>query len=342
MECFKKESEVKIVSKCLEGKVAIVTGSGQGIGKGMAIYLAREGAKVITNNRKPGGCSTERYHKEDMPEEDWNEFISLKGDAELTAVVIKEEGGEAIPFYGDVSDWDTAAKMVQTAIDQWGRIDIIINNAAGMGNGSIASLTESEWCRIADIRNKAAFQLMHFALPHMEKQGFGRMINIASDGWIGLPENDAYACSTAGMVGLSWAAAKELYSKGITVNVFCPQGASPAHAVDYNKLIREVTEATGQAPDPNILKMVEADHGDPINLGPITAFMCTEDAGYISGNVFSVTSAGKVSLYSNPKHIAQIWKKESMWTVDELKDAVRNDLLGEDYVSEAANYGWGK
>lgn len=323
------------MSKALEGKVAIVTGSGQGIGKGIAIYLAREGAKVITNNRKPGGKMVENYRKEDMPEEEWKEFCSLKGDAGITAEIIRQEGGEAIPFYGDVSDWNTAKDIVQTAIDTWGRIDIVINNAAATGTGGILSLKEEDWDYITYGRAKGAYQIMHFAAPHMLKQGFGRFINLASDAWVGLSENVAYSCSTAGMVGLSWSAAKEFYGKGITVNVFCPQGASPAHAVEYNKLIREITQATGQAPDPRMLKAVEADHGDPINLGPITAYLCTEAAGHITGNVFSVTSAGRVMLYANPKHVSEISKQGEMWTVDEIGKAVEETLLGSDYESDA-------
>ncbi len=328
------------MSKALAGKVAIVTGSGQGIGKGIAVYLAREGAKVITNNRKPGGKMVENYKKEEMPEEDWKEFLALKGDAGITAEIIRREGGEAIPFYGDVSDWNTAEKLVQTAIDTWGRIDILINNAASTGTGSVIGLDEKGWEHLTGSRSKSAFQMMHFTVPHMIRQGFGRIINISSDAWTGLAENVGYSSSTSGVVGLSWAAAKEVFHQGITVNVFCPQGSSPAHAVEYKNMIRKVTQATGHAPDPKVLASVEADHGDPINIGPIAAYLCTEDAGYISGNVFSVTSSGKVKLYANPKHVSQIWKEEGMWTVDELREAVRNDLLGAEYVSDAKSE-WG-
>lgn len=326
----------------LDGKVAIVTGSGQGIGSGIAIYLARQGAKVVTNNRKPNGMSAQAYRKEDMPEEDWNEFISLKGDAEKTARIIEAEGGEALPFYGDVSDWATAEKMVQAAIDAWGRIDIIVNNAAGMGMGGILALTEEDWDYMTTSRAKGAFALMHFAAPHMIDQGFGRIVNVASDAWTGLPDNDAYSCSTAGMVGLSWAAAKELYRFGITVNVLCPQGASPAHAVEYKKMLRNVVAATGQEPDPRILAMVEADHGDPVGLGPFVAYLCSDEGGYISGNVFAATAAGKVSLYSNPKVVGQIQSEGGkLWEIDDLAAALKGDLLGEGYESDAAHAGWG-
>lgn len=324
--------------KALEGKVAVVTGSGQGIGRGIAIGLAREGAKVITNNRKAKGFSAAQYRKEDMPEEDWEEFCRLKGDAEMTAAMIREEGNEASWFYGDVSDFETAEKLVKFAVETYGRIDIIVNNAAGMGTGSIKDCTEKDWDYIYVPRNKAAFNLMHFAAPYMMEQKYGRILNIASDAWTGLAGNDAYSASTAGIVGLTWAAAKELAPFNITVNAFCPQGASPSHAVEYNKLIREIT-AAGHAPDPNVLKAVEADHGDPVNLGPICALIASEDGGYISGSVFAITSAGRVSYYSNPAIVSRIFNNGEPWTVEELKDAVKNDLLPADYKANTG-MGW--
>jgi len=126
----------------LDGKVAIVTGSGQGIGRGIAVGLAREGAKVVTNNRKPGTVSAAGYDKASMPEKDWNEMIALAGDADATAAIIRADGGEALPVYGDVAKPEDAEKLVQAALDRWGRVDIVVNNAAGMGTGSIATLDE--------------------------------------------------------------------------------------------------------------------------------------------------------------------------------------------------------
>ena len=329
------------MSKHLEGKVAIVTGSGQGIGKGIAIGLAREGCKVITNNRKPNGESAQKYHKEDMPEEDWNEFCRLKGDAELCAAVINGEGGEAVPFYGDCSDWAVAEKMVQTAIDKWGRIDIIVNNAAGMGTGDVATMTRETFDMMLSSRNNGAMALMHYALPYMKEQGYGRIFNVASDAWLGLANNDAYSCSTAGMVGLTWAAAKELDQFGITVNCVCPQGESPAHAVEYNALIRQIT-AAGHAPDPKVLAVVEADHGDPVNLAPFLAALSVEGSEYINGSIFSIKSSGKFEVYSQPVICSRITNgdKGPLWDVDELVKAVKDDLLGPDYKAPGKAYGW--
>lgn len=329
--------------KSLEGKVAIVTGSGQGIGRGIAIYLAREGAKVITNNRKPNGASIENYDKSSMPREEWEEMRRLSGDAESTAAFIKKEGGEALAFYGDVSDPAVAENMVKKAINTWGRIDIVVNNAAGLGSGSIASLTEAKWDYLTVPKMKGAFNLMHFAVPHMMEQKFGRIFNCSSDAWTGLPDNDAYSAGNAGIVGLTWAAAKELYRHGITVNAYCPQGASPGHAVEYNKMLRNVKAITGQDPDPRLLKVVEDDHGDPTNLGPFFAYLSTEEASYISGEVFSVKASGKIARYQYPVPITHAERPADsgfLWKVEELGEVFKQTIMGTDYVSHAAKSMW--
>lgn len=330
------------MGKSLEGKVAIVTGSGQGIGRGIAIGLAREGAKIITNNRKKGSGSLTRYNREDMPEEDWKQMLALAGDAESTAELIKSEGGEAIPFFGDVSKPEVAEKLVKLAMDTWGRIDIIVNNAAGLGTGSILSLTEKDWDYLTVSRAKAAFNMMHYAVPVMMEQKYGRIFNCSSDAWTGLPDNDAYSTSNAGVVGLTWASAKELYRYGITVNAYCPQGESPAHAVDYNKMLRNVKAITGKDPDPRLLAVVEADHGDPVNLAPFFAYLAQEEAGHISGEVFAIKSSGKIERYAYPTVTGRAARPEGagpLWNVDELGDVFKQ-ILGEDYASHASKPMW--
>lgn len=292
--------------KHLDGKVAIVTGSGQGIGRGIAIYLAREGAKVITNNRKPNGASIDNYDKSSMPEEEWNEMLSLSGDAEGTAKTIEKEGGTAVHFYGDVSDPAIAEAIVQKATDTWGRIDIVVNNAAGLGSGSITSLTEEKWDYMTVPKMKGAFNLMHYAVPYMIEQKFGRIFNCSSDAWVGLPDNDAYSAGNAGIVGLTWAAAKELFRHGITVNAYCPQGASPGHAVEYNKMLRNVKAITGE--------------------------------------VFSIKSSGKIFRYQYPVPVTHAERPADsgfLWDVDELDDVFKKTVMGEDYVSHASKKMWG-
>ncbi|MCI8994425.1 MAG: SDR family NAD(P)-dependent oxidoreductase [Lachnospiraceae bacterium] len=329
---------------CLDGKVAIVTGSGQGIGRGIAIYLAREGARVITNNRSPRSESILKYDKDSMPENEWKEMLSLSGDAEATAELIRMEGGEAIHFYGDVSQNSSARDLVQLAIDTWGRLDILVNNAAGLGSGSIVALNEERWNYLTIPKMRGSFLMMHYAAPHMIKQNFGRIFNCGSSAWTGLADNDAYTAANAGVAGLTWASSKELFRHNITVNVYCPEGSSPGHAVEYNKMLRNIKAATGQDPDPKLLAVVESDHGDPINLGPFIAYLSTEEAGYISGEIFNIKSSGKIARYTQPELTPQIQRPEGagpLWAVEELKDVFRREVLGEDYTCYAAQGAWG-
>jgi 3-oxoacyl-[acyl-carrier protein] reductase len=143
------------------------------------------------------------------------------------------------------------------------------------------------------------------------------------------------------MVGLTWAAAKELDQFGITVNCVCPQGESPSHAVEYNALIRKIT-AAGHAPDPKILKVVEADHGDPANLAPFIAVLCLED--YINGSIFSIKSSGRFQAYTQPVLGPMITNGEKgpWWDVEELRKAVKEEMLGPDYKAPGKAYGWGR
>ncbi|OMC71451.1 hypothetical protein BK126_05015 [Paenibacillus sp. FSL H7-0326] len=143
--------------KSLEGKVAIVTGSGQGIGKGIALVLARECARVITNNRKPNA----QKEAVDLS------ILDETARAKHAANEINASSGEAIPFYGNVADYETAGKLIQTAIDQWGRIDILVNNAVGLGAGTLNDTSEADWDYQTIPKLKGSYNTMKHSIPHM-------------------------------------------------------------------------------------------------------------------------------------------------------------------------------
>ncbi|MFB5678855.1 SDR family NAD(P)-dependent oxidoreductase [Paenibacillus terreus] len=331
------------MTKRLEGKVAVVTGSGQGVGRGIALVLAREGAKVVTNNRKPGSTGAASFKKEldeQFSADERAKLLALKGDAESTANEIIREGGEAVPFYGDVSDYATAGKLIQTAVDAFGRVDILVNNAAGLGFGMLATTTEADWDYQTVPKLKGAFNCMSHGIPFMMKQKFGRILNVASDAWVGIAGLGAYSAANAGIIGLTKAAAKELWPFGITCNAFCPQAASRGH-VNFRATLRELMKAQGITMEVDEAKMkeVEEAHGPAENMAPFVAYLATGEASFISGAVFSITANGRLSLYSDPEPACEINKNDDPWTVEELIKTVPENLL-KDYVSIATRNEW--
>jgi 3-oxoacyl-[acyl-carrier protein] reductase len=166
----------------LKDKVAVVTGSGQGLGKAIAIALAAEGAKVVVNNRSPE---------------------SKGGNAEETAKIIRDNGGEAEAVYGDVASMAICEKLIKTAIDTWGTIDILVNNAGMNRDRMVWNMSEEEWDAVVDVVLKGTFGCTKFAAAHMRQKRKGRIINIVSqaglDGNSGQPN---YSAAKAGVIDL--------------------------------------------------------------------------------------------------------------------------------------------
>jgi 3-oxoacyl-[acyl-carrier protein] reductase len=245
-----------------------------------------------------------------------------------------------VPFYGDVSDYATAGKLVQTAVDAFGRIDIVVNNAAGLGFGMLTDTTEADWDYQTVPKLKGAFNTMRHAIPFMIEQRFGRILNVASDAWVGIAGLAAYSAANAGLVGLTKAAAKEWWRFGVTCNAFCPQAASRGH-VNFRATLRQLMAAQGitMQVDEARMKAVEDAHGPAETMAPFVAYLATAEAGYISGAVFSITASGRVARYSDPAPLAEIKKTDGPWTVEELIAAVPETLM-KDYVSSATLNEW--
>ena len=179
----------------LTGKVALVTGSGQGIGKAVVMALAAEGARVVTNNRKPG---------------------TQGGDAATVAEEIKAAGGEAVPFFGSVSDFKEAQQAIQTAVKSFGRIDIVVNNAGSDAPKMVWNMSEEEWDMSINSYLKSSFNCIRHATPLMREQKWGRIINTTLTAWLGAVGHCNYSAAKAGIVGLTRAVAREVGRYGIT------------------------------------------------------------------------------------------------------------------------------
>ena len=288
----------------LKDRVAIVTGSGQGIGKAVAIGLAKEGAKVVTNNRRPGTSG---------------------GDAETVAREIRDLGGEAVPFFGNVSEFDGAQKLIQAAVGNFGRVDILVNNAGGDAPKMVWNMTEEDWDRCVDSFLKGSFNCIQHASGLMREQKWGRIINTTSTAWLGTVGHCNYGAAKAGIVGLTRAVAREMGRYGVTCNAYAPTAATRFTLSDdivagFKKrfeaglMTKERYEELTNPPGPE-------------TVAPFVVYLCTDEASNINGQVFDVTG-GNIAIYSEPVKTKSIDKQEDLWTIEELIEMVPKVLLG--------------
>ncbi|MBM2825341.1 MAG: family NAD(P)-dependent oxidoreductase [Dehalococcoidales bacterium] len=276
----------------LKGKVAIVTGSGQGVGRGIALSLAGEGARVITNSRKPGTAG---------------------GDAASTAKEIVKMGSQAIPLFGDVSILETGEKLVQAAVDNFGRVDILVNNAGVVRDKMIFNMSPEEWDDVIKVHLYGHFNCTKPASILMRQQGSGRIINMSSTSGLGNAGQANYAAAKEGIAGFTRTVARDLGRYGVTCNAIRPgagtrMNQSPEMVVAWQRRVAR-GELTAEQVAARRLP-------EPEYVGPFVAWLCTDAAAGINGYDFAVRG-GHVAIFSQPVE----WKsidKEGFWTMDEL------------------------
>ena len=287
----------------LKGKVAIVTGSGQGIGKAIALALAEEGAKVVTNNRRPG---------------------TEGGDAETVVKEIEAMGGEAMPFFGSVNDFNDAEMIVKLAVEKFGRLDILVNNAGADAPRMVWNMSEEEWDKCVDSFLKGSFNCTRFASALMREQKWGRIINTTSTAWLGTVGHCNYGAAKAGIVGLTRAVAREVGRYGITCNAYAPTAATRFTLSD------EIVAGFKKRYEAGLMTKERFEEltnpPKPETVGPFIVYLCTDEAADINGQVFDVTG-GNIAIYSEPVKKKSIVKEKGMWTVEELIEQVPKVLL---------------
>ncbi len=239
----------------LVNKVAIVTGAGRGIGKAIAIALAREGANIIIND------------------------IDIQ-TAEEVAKEIKSLDRQALAIQVDVSDSKEVNRMVELVLKKFNRVDILVNNAAIIKRGSIDDLTEEDWDRVIDVNLKGAFNCAKAVVGIMKKQRYGKIVNISSiAGKIGdLASAPCYGASKAGMTCLAKSLARELASYNINVNVVAP------HAIETD-MSKEWSEEKRKS---IIADIPLARLGEPEDVAEAVAFLVSDKAKFITGEVLDV------------------------------------------------------
>ena len=240
-----------------EGKVAIVTGASRGIGRGIALRLAQEGARVVINHRS-------------SPEE-----------AAETAQLIQAIGnGEALVIQADVSQFDEAQRLAKETVEAFGQIDILVNNAGTTRDTLIMMMKEEQWDTVIDTNLKSVFNCCKAAARPMVKRKYGRIINISSvSGLAGQAGQTNYAASKAAVVGFSKSLAKELGSRNITVNVVAPGFVHTALTADI--LTEDNTRMAIEATPLGRLGTAE-------DVGAAVAFLASDEASFVTGQVLSV------------------------------------------------------
>lgn len=327
------------MSKLLEGRVAVVTGSGQGVGRALAMGLAAQGAKVVTNNRKPDGSGNamvteEQFAAFSAEKKEWYRKVQAeaKGDAESTAAAIRAMGGEATAFFGDVSNFDTARELIETAVNTYGRIDILCNVAGCFGFSDFDEISEELYDRVVNAKMKGTFNTMRHAIGYMKKQKYGRIVNCTSRAFMGdVLKHAEYCAANAGVVGLTRAAAIELREYNITCNAFGPFAKTRAsyelEALDGNA-DKQITVDGRAMPKYENTPV-------PEKVVPFLTYLASEASEKISGSVFTL-AGNKIQLHQDPVICKTMAKPVDApaWTVEEIIQNAPN-ILFFDYKSLA-------
>jgi NAD(P)-dependent dehydrogenase (short-subunit alcohol dehydrogenase family) len=287
----------------LDGRVAIVTGAGRGIGRSVATLLAGQGAAVVVNDL---GSAVDGSGSD-------------AGPAGQVAAEIAAAGGKAIANGADVSDHAAAQALVGAAIEQFGRLDVLVNVAGILRDRMVFNMTEQEWDDVIRVHLRGTFNTTKFAAQHWrsvrDPGAQNRIINFTSvSGLHGAPGQPNYAAAKMGIVGLTYSCANSLGQYGVTVNAISPGAA---------------TRMTDSVPTERRRTRVSADEWSPDNVAPVVAYLASEESGWITGRV--VHSSGyEIALYSNPEPVVRIIGS-GPWDIDDLAAQVERSfgpLLG--------------
>jgi NAD(P)-dependent dehydrogenase (short-subunit alcohol dehydrogenase family) len=275
----------------LDGRVAIVTGAGRGIGRSVALLLASEGASVVVNDL---GAAVDGSGQDSGPAHD---VVAEIGAAD----------GTAIASGADISDFSAAEGLISTAIGEFGRLDVLVNAAGILRDRMVFNMTEQEWDDVIRVHLKGTFNTMRFAAAHWrsrhDETAQNRIINFTSvSGLHGSPGQPNYAAAKMGIVGLTYSSAHSLARYGVTVNA-----VSPAAATRMTDSVPADRRRAGGA---------FADERSPDNVAPLVAYLASERSGWITGRIIHVAGY-EVSLYNNPEPVSRIIGT-APWAADAL------------------------
>lgn len=274
----------------LDGRVAIVTGAGRGIGAAVARRLAAEGAAVVVNDLGVELNGTGRD----------------SGPAEAVVSEIVSAGGTALANTDDVTDHGAAERLVRTAIETYGHLDVLVNVAGILRDRMIFNMSEEEWDAVVRVHMRGTFNTSRPAAAYWRElrdpHAHHRLINFTSgSGLHGAPGQPNYAAAKMGIVGLTYSCANALRRYGVTANAISPGAA---------------TRMTGSVPQERRRFQQGADNRSPDNVAPAVAYIASEASDWLTGRVVGARGY-EVSLYSNPEPVRQL-VSTAPWRLDEL------------------------
>lgn len=297
------------MAEILKDKVGVVTGAGRGIGRGVAKLMAAEGAKVVVVD--PGvnvdGTGIDR---------------SL---ADQTVKEITDAGGTAAPCYESVTTMEGGENIVKTAVDNFGKLDVVVTCAGILRDRMVFNMTEEEWDAVIDVHLKGTFTVVKHACILFRQQRSGRVITFSSgSGLIGNSGQANYGAAKSGIAGFTKVVARDMGRYGVTANSISPRamtrmiGAIPEGA-------REIRARSGVA---SVSSAVQVESLDPDDIAPFVVYLASDYAANVNGHIFLV-HGGDVSLMSQPRPLRSIYN-DGQWPVDELaplaKDYLTKDI----------------
>ena len=302
------------VSPRLKDRVAIVTGAGGGIGRQHALLLARHGAKVVVND------------------------IGLRSGADAKSVAneIRAVGGDALASH-DSATWEGAQYLVDAAVEVYGRVDILINNATYTRLGDLADYPESDWDSTLDVNLKGYFAMIRYVAPYMCKQGSGVIVNTSSASGYGHPSHAAYAAAKEGVVGLTRTVAREFGRFGVRCNAIRPLAAGQS-AADFAARTAKWADLVALTMSPRVFALQQKLLADPglmptDKIAPFVVWLCTDAARNVNGHTFEV-HGDTISRVTEPA-LDRTVVRDGGWDLDSL-DAIAPVNLVDGLVNQFA------
>jgi NAD(P)-dependent dehydrogenase (short-subunit alcohol dehydrogenase family) len=290
----------------LKGRVAVVTGSGRGLGRAYAMAIAQEGARVVINDL---GCEPDGTGSSHLP-------------ADQVAAEINQAGGVAVANYDSVTTSAGADRIIKTAVDHFGRLDILVNNAGILRDNLVFDMTDEDFDLVLKTHLYGTFYCTRAASRIMKEQRYGRIVNISSTAGFGdLTGEINYAAAKEGIATMTRTISRDLVKFGITCNAIRPGAntrlgpSSMEQRTKIGKILGEPYDSTSEA------------YGSPEDIAPLVAYLVSEQAKNISNCIFEI-HANYIAIYDDPPphKVQTLIKREGRFTVDEVSKLLPQTL----------------